>query len=222
MGDVSKEGRTVLFVSHNMNAVEQLCKRGILLEYGSLYQASSDVRDLIKLYLYGQGGLDNPSEWISSDKHYENPWFQPARFSIFDGAGNRLAMPIRNTDDAYVFIEGRINAGDPSLQIGYALYNDEGALIYWSCHNDTAESDWPSLKKGNVLLRSRIPSRLLNEGIYRIELLVALYYRQWICEPGRNSPAVFMTIKGGLSDSPYWSGRRPGFLAPVIKWELVD
>ncbi len=36
MGDVAHDGRTVLFVSHNMTAVNALCKRGVVLEQGNI------------------------------------------------------------------------------------------------------------------------------------------------------------------------------------------
>src|SRR5205085_5935538 len=50
MGAVAKEGRTVLFVSHNMNAVATLCTHIISLAQGYAREASDDVRGLIGLY----------------------------------------------------------------------------------------------------------------------------------------------------------------------------
>ena len=55
MQDVSKgEGRTVLFVSHNMASVKQLCKSGVLLENGTL-KFSGSIKDTIDMYI-GEGG----------------------------------------------------------------------------------------------------------------------------------------------------------------------
>jgi lipopolysaccharide transport system ATP-binding protein len=50
MGDVAKEGRTVLFVSHNMAAVTQLCSRGVLLSEGSL-KAAGTADEVVQEYL---------------------------------------------------------------------------------------------------------------------------------------------------------------------------
>lgn len=50
MGEVAKEGRTVLFVSHNMAAVENLCKRAVVLHSGKV-QADADARAAIAEYL---------------------------------------------------------------------------------------------------------------------------------------------------------------------------
>lgn len=50
MNEVSKEGRTVLFVSHNLNSIRQLCTRGLLLENGRMVM-SGDVHAVINHYL---------------------------------------------------------------------------------------------------------------------------------------------------------------------------
>jgi lipopolysaccharide transport system ATP-binding protein len=50
MGDVAKEGRTVLFVSHNMTAVEHLCERGLLLKEGKITE-NSNIGEVIRDYL---------------------------------------------------------------------------------------------------------------------------------------------------------------------------
>ena len=51
MGDVSKEGRTVLFVSHNMGAIQQLCDKGILLDKG-LVISHGDIKSQVDMYSY--------------------------------------------------------------------------------------------------------------------------------------------------------------------------
>jgi lipopolysaccharide transport system ATP-binding protein len=50
MEDVTKEGRTVLFISHNMSAVQEICSRGILLEQGN-FLIDSSIRDVVSTYL---------------------------------------------------------------------------------------------------------------------------------------------------------------------------
>ncbi|HEX7524283.1 MAG TPA: hypothetical protein VF357_08775, partial [Candidatus Deferrimicrobium sp.] len=99
-----------------------------------------------------------------------------------------------------------------------AIFSEDGSLLYWSYQTDRSEGEWPTLGKGAWILRSRIPPRMLNEGSYRVELIGTLHRRIWLFEPGVNAPGVYMTIWGGLSDSPYWMERRPGLFAPVIEW----
>ena len=115
-------------------------------------------------------------------------------------------------------IEGEITQTDSSLQVGYAILTDDGNLLYWTCHTDMREDEWPMLGKGCYAFRSQIPKRFLNEGTYRIELIAALYFKQWLYQPGKNSPAICFAIQGGLSDSPYMT-KRPGALAPILVWQ---
>ena len=221
MEDVSKkEGRTVLFVSHNMNAIEQLCNCAMTIEQGNLRDFSRDVRSVIKKYLFGESNNIKPSEWINSGKEFDNQWFRPERISILDSGGLKLEMPAKNDNDFWIQIEGAIKESHPSLTLGYAIFNEENNLLYWSYCTDIVENKWPKLKTGKFILSSKIPKRFLNEGLYRIDFISSLHFKQWICQPGISSPSIYLTIRGGLSDSPFWIMKRPGILAPVFDWEI--
>jgi lipopolysaccharide transport system ATP-binding protein len=219
MEEVGREGRTVLFVSHNMNAIEQLCTSGIALDKGRVVTTSTDLRALIKGYLF-DSSLQSSSKWVNTGGEYSNPWFKPLTCLITDEDSNPLAMPVSNDKDIWVQIEGEIEIVDPALTMGYAIYFDEGHLIYSSYQTDTSKSNWPKLKKGISCWRSRIPARYLNEGTYRLEIIGGLHFREWICQPGVNAPSIEFQVSGGLSDSPYWLAKRPGILAPVMSWEI--
>lgn len=221
MGDVAKEGRTVLFVSHNMNAIEQLCKSCILLESGKLQIFSDDVKSISKKYLFGESKKSKMSEWRNTGKEFIFPYFKPLQFYLSDKTGNILQNSANNSAETYVVIKGEIQILDPSLTIGYAIYSEDGILLYWSYQTDVNEEAWPKLQPGFNCIKSQIPQRLLNQGTYRIEFISSLHFRQWLCQPGVNTPTIFLTIQGGLSDSPYWMVKRAGLLAPALKWDLL-
>ena len=218
MSEVGKQGRTVLFVSHNMNAIEQLCTKIMYIRDRTTSGVNDNMRDAIKDYVYGSADLSKDSIWMNSGNEHENPWFQPLKFYIGDIVGVPVSAPIKNNERYWICIEGKVKTFDPAIQIGYALYNEEGALLYWSIHNDTEKTCWPQLHEGRVTVKSALPTQTLNEGSYRLEMIVALYFRQWLCEPQKGAPHISLNIQGGLSDSPYWLGKRPGILAPVIPW----
>jgi lipopolysaccharide transport system ATP-binding protein len=222
MQEVSEgQGRTVLFVSHNMNAVESLCQRVVHLEQGRVLEVSGDVRAAIASYLAGPSKVHGP-DWRNPGDALPNPFFHPLRFYVGDEHGNVANMPVRNDTPVFVWIEGEIKESDLALNVGYALYDDAGLLLYWSAQTDVAQREWPKLIPGRNVLKSQIPCRLLNQGEYRLELIIALYHRSWISAPGSNAPAVELSIHGGLSDSPYWMERRPGVLGPVCPWVLSN
>ena len=220
MKEVSKQGRTVLFVSHNMNAIEQLCSRCFLITEGNLQKNSNNVRMVTKTYLFGEKLDQDSSEWVNTNNDYINQWIKPIKIFISDSKQGKINMPVSNNSDIWLNMEIEIKEYDPALQIGYAIYNEESYLLYWTFHNDIEVKFWPVLKKGRYVFRTKISKRFLNEGKYRIELLTSLYYRSWIFEPGKNGPFITITIQGDLSDSPYWMIKRPGALAPVNKWKV--
>ncbi len=219
MSDVAKGGRTVLFVSHNMNAVQELCNKAVLIESGTARQVSNDVHAVTTQHLFGNKDQANKAEWINERAEFGNPHFTLLRFGLYDECGEAVVPPVTNNRPIWVQIEGQIDRPDPGLTIGYAVYDESGQTIFWSTQADCEESQWPRLEAGRCLIRSRLPARLLNEGTYRLEMIAGLQAREWVFEPAVSAPSVVLTIQGGLSDSPYWMAPRPGILAPVLKWE---
>ena len=221
MGSFAKEGRTVLFVSHHLNAVEDLCQKAILLDGGRAVMFDSDVRAVVNQYLQRGLKCGEPAVWLNSHRVMGNPWFQPLSFLLEDEYGRPATMPARSDANLWVKVVGTIERLHPALNIGYAVYTDNGLLLYWSLTTDTPRACWPALQVGEVAIRSRFPPRLLNEGSYRIDLVVSLHCREWISRPNENAPSLYLTIRGGLSDSPHWRMARPGVMAPVLHWETA-
>ncbi len=219
MQEVGKGGRTVLFVSHNMNAVDQLCNCAIYLERGTVRNTGRDVRAMIKEYIFGDYREDSANRWERQTPEYDSQYYTPLAMYVADREGNEIPMPISNDAEAWLHLEMEVRQSDPALTVGFAVYSEDGALMFWSFHTDGVESRWPVLEPGRVVLRARLPERMLNEGTYRVEFIGSLHFRQWLMEPGVSSPAIYVTIQGGLSDSPYWLAKRPGAIAPVVAWE---
>jgi lipopolysaccharide transport system ATP-binding protein len=220
MHDVAKGGRTVLFVSHNMNAVESLCNSAILMHQGRLVRRGGNVRDLVGSYLQDSTSKDAGTQWIPQTAKLDNPYFQPVRLGLYDNEGRLIVTDHPNNQDAWVEIEANIKQLEPALTIGYDLYTSDGIHLYRTYQTDVAESEWPSLKEETVILRSKLP-RFLNEGTYRLEIVGGLHCRGWLFEPGKDLPAIRFSIRGGLSESPYWLWQRSGLLGPIIPWEIA-
>jgi lipopolysaccharide transport system ATP-binding protein len=221
MGEVARGGRTVLFVSHNMNAVERLCASVLYLDKGRVYERSTDVRGTISRYMHGTSDGDSSTTWRREGTAYANRWFVPTRFAVVNADSQPLGIPTRNDAEMFIEIDGIINQPDPTLQIGYNITSEDGTLLFASYTTDPPESFWPRMPVGPVRVRSRIPSHFLNEGDFRLELCIAMRGSQWICEPSVNAPSIRLSIQGGLSDSPYYDKRRDGVLAPIFPWELM-
>ena len=214
------QGRTVLFVSHNMNAVENICTHGVMLRQGKIIREGSDVRDIVRQYLADHQRIDGRSSWENKDNSFANEHFRIDRFYLADRDGEVIAPPVPNDSPISVVIEGEVLKPDSNLQVGYGIFTDNMDLLYYSTNLDQPEATWIEWQRGSCRLTSRIPARFLNEGKYRIGLYLSLYRRRWICEPGVKGPSLTFEILGGLSDSPCLVSRRPGFLSPVFDWKI--
>ncbi|MBI4470331.1 MAG: ABC transporter ATP-binding protein [Acidobacteria bacterium] len=222
MGEVAREGRTVLFVSHNMNAVESLCTPALLLDRGQLLAQSTDVRAVITHYLNGTSGNGSKlSSWTNENNAFNHPTLQPLYFAVVNEMHQPLTAPVRNDTPLFVVIRADVRQLDPALNVGFALFNQDAELLLWSLTTDGPEDQWPKLKLGVVECCCALPRRFLNEGSYRLELIASLHCRDWFIRPGHNSPVIHFAIQGGLSDSPYWHFVRPGILAPEWKWQTT-
>jgi len=219
MGSVAQEGRTVLFVSHQMNAVRTLCRKCALLSAGKLTEYG-DVESVVGRYLR----LDlSGSEWTALDgqSRVSNPYFNPTRMALVDRQLNLISREVRADEEFGILIEGVTDVIDIALTIGFAVCTSGGELLFWALHTDTKPETWPTIKKGHSKLVGWIPKHLLNEGDYRVELILSLHYRTWLSQPGGNAPSIHVAVRGGLSESPYWMMARPGLVAPIIVFESI-
>lgn len=158
MGDVSKgEGRTVLFVSHNMAAVKQLCNNGIVLESGIVkYIGSAD--ESIKSYLQSH---DDDNHYYNQVKSSITNHVAEAFFS--DESGNILDFLNINKN---AFLNFKLNVADNNdLQFGFTLLNQEGIPILSSAFSESFET----IDLGLNLYRIAIPTAILKNGVYVIE-----------------------------------------------------
>ncbi|HYP15790.1 MAG TPA: polysaccharide ABC transporter ATP-binding protein [Opitutus sp.] len=212
--------RTVLFVSHNMNAVENICTRGVLLRQGQIVTQGSDVRGIVRQYIAEHKQGTSGASWQNEDGSWANDYFRVDRFYLTDAKGDVLTHPVANDSPVTVVIEGEVLKPDSNLQLGYGLFTDEMDLLYVSTTLDQPEGSWVDLQRGSCRLTSQIPARLVNEGDYRVGLYMSLYRRKWFCEPGVKGPTLSFEIRGGLSDSPCLVTRRPGYLSPILDWQV--
>lgn len=217
MKDVGQEGRTIIFVSHNMDAISALCTRGIHIKNGTCLTDSNDVREVITEYMSNNEEIK--SSWKNTSSTYTS-YVTPLEISIVDTDNKIIQTPQESRALLKAVFNFIIHEKNPYLNIGYAIYTKENRLLYWSYTTDTSEETWPELQIGNNTLYTYIPSGLFNNGIYYLTFIASLHYKKWIYEPGQG-PCVNFEIQGGFSTSPFWRIARPGLLAPCLPWKIV-
>jgi len=219
MGEVAEGGRTVIFVSHQMNAVKALCTKALWLADGQVVEFA-ETNGVVTRYLAQHGG---ESDWVpnASGSELVNPFFDPTRFALVDSNLDTLSGTVGADERVGVLIEGVARQEHSSLTVGFAVTAGTGELMYWSLATDQDQEAWPNIALGDNRLVAWLPQHFLNEGDYVIELIVSLHFIQWLSQPGKNAPQLRLSIRGGLSKSPFWMIARPGLNAPVLQFEKL-
>ena len=218
-----ENGTTVLFVSHSMASVQQLCSKGLLLNKGKI-DFFGDTDELTARYtemMQSETKKDPINwEWKRTKETKINEYFNPINIYLSDNEGKIITKATPNNEDKWFVIKGDIVQESPLLTIGMAVYSPTKSLMYLSFPTDVKKEDWPSFKKGNVTIKAKVPAHLLNEGKYKLSLVGGIHNKFWLFEPGTIIPSIEMEIEGGLSESPYWKNQREGSLAPIIEWKV--
>jgi lipopolysaccharide transport system ATP-binding protein len=171
MRDVATgHGRTILFVSHNMGALAQLCEHGILLEKGQV-KTIGPVRDVIQTYLKSSLGHNTAQARFSTDTT------KPCQFISAEFLHNDGSQGAEFSCDEPVTIQLRFEVREPTLGtvVTFHIQNLEGVRVLFSDIRDTNPSVTNLLSAGSHVFRIEIPPRLLAPTTYVLTISSAIH-----------------------------------------------
>jgi len=128
MGDVAKEGRTVLFVSHNMAAIENLCSRAILLHNGRIF-SEGETRSVIRTYLQSFLSETSSSSLLDVIEREGTGDIQFTDFHVEDIYGNKLSVIQSGQDVVFVFKFKCKNEQLRNIDFGVGIYTLTGERL---------------------------------------------------------------------------------------------
>lgn len=203
MKDVSNEGRTVLFVSHNMPAVKSLCSRAILLESGiSKNMGSPD--ELITQYLMGDSHIFN-----FKDTHLGNEDFQVLNLGV-KSAQKDFSEPILRDEKVHLIIHYKNNSNS-AFHFTIKLKGEDGQHVM-----TTASSHFQDLiVSGQNKAILEFPKNIFNEGMFYVDLFVV--------ENGRNviileEDILSFLVNPEIKPIGSWMGKEVGFFRGEFNW----
>ncbi len=169
MQDVGQEGRTVLFVSHNMNAITRLCGRVILLEGGRV-SMDGPAHDVVSHYMSSGAGLSPEKVWpdLATAPGDQAVRVVGVRVKSDDGQVRRwmdIHKPVALEMEYEVLEEG------VELLTYYRIYNEEGVMICTTVDQNSGWYDRPR-QPGRYVSRAWIPGNLLNEGLVYVTTVI--------------------------------------------------
>jgi lipopolysaccharide transport system ATP-binding protein len=220
MDDVAKQGRTVMFVSHNMSAVNNLCESAVVLEQGRiLYEGPSG--DAIRYYLQdlsNNGKEHAVSDQISFPKDLSKP-LQVRRLSIKNGR-KELSTVINYQEDFYIDLEIDLRQANQYYIALMFIANIHGNIILVTTDEDLTESPLARANVGEYQYSVRFPGKLLKPGEYHLTVSLV---EKGIAAIDKHEAIISFEIQDVVSRrSRHQVGyRKAAMVAPEIPWTLA-
>ncbi len=166
MEEQGREGRTILFVSHNMSAVKNLCGRAILLGNGTK-QFEGDVFSAVSRYLRRDTADVATVRWSPG----EEPALPSARLLEVGllGDGKEAGTELSTERPIEVYVRFRVHRSAP-VGTTVIVYNADGAQLFTSVSNH--EPEWHGKERPPGIYRSvcTIPPNFLADGVYSVSI----------------------------------------------------
>ncbi|MFN0076449.1 MAG: ABC transporter ATP-binding protein [Prosthecobacter sp.] len=171
MGEVAKGGRTVLFVSHQMAAVQRLCSRGIVLADGRI-ALDGNVDAAVKSYLHAADSL----AVTRLDKRIDRKGNGRLHFhaiSMHDAAGREIPSPLCGAPASIQFhYESDFAEGIHEVDVAIKLRNETGGVVTAFANIPTGQGRLAVTRRG--YFECRWPKTLLRSGAYVCALYCAV------------------------------------------------
>jgi len=217
MQDVGQQGRTVLFVSHNMPAITRLCERAILIDEGRVRHDGSS-HEVVSIYLNSDHGVMAAREWPDPAKA---PGGEVARLR----AVRVRTEEGRITDTVDIRKPVRLDMEYDILKPGYALFahfqfvNEEGIHVFSAHELDPAWRRRPR-PAGRWLSTAWIPGNFLSEGTMFVDagLVNTEPHIEQFYERDAVAFQVIDSLDGNTARGDY-GGRIAGVVRPLLKWD---
>ena len=212
INEVSKgEGRTVLFVSHNMTSVANLCKKGILLKNGTL-ELMDQVNVVTEKYI--QTGLSKLNQQIWESDTLKNQYLFLKRLSVFSKA-KTINDTIKTNDDLVIEIEFENKIEGSKIDITFDMYDATGVHV---CHIGTICAGEAGLDITSYKTIGIIPKNILNSTRYSFNILFGLNQREPIL---RMSDVLIIDVEDGILTRGNNFVKFPGVIHPIGSWETI-
>ncbi len=166
MSDVARSGRTILFVSHHLNSLKNLCTNGIVLKNGQ-NDFEGDIKSAIEHYLKNHVN--------SSIISYVNPEPRKAydayiiEAKLLDKHLNVIHSPVEVWDRIIIFFSFVVQIHVKNLHLVFFVENEEGEVIYFNDRTDQSGA-YMDAAKGTYECMVDIPNPLLIKGTYYIKI----------------------------------------------------
>jgi len=201
MKDVSGEGRTVLFVSHNMEAVKNLCTKAILLEKGHNVFSGYSSEVVSKYFSNNFSNKKGITEWDGSHKELDQVEMKSIKISQENEEKIKRKKSINISLEFFVKVS-------VELHFEIHLFSKEGILIF------EVTSQPENYSEGGYREICEIPGGLLNTGEFYFDIMIVKNHNQPIL---KLEEVLYFEIEESKREIEFY-GNWPGILRPELQW----
>jgi lipopolysaccharide transport system ATP-binding protein len=166
MNDVGKEGRTVIFVSHNMGAITQLCNQGIYLKQGSIIKYG-DLNETIMEYVTSGS---NDHGIVTFRPNANNKPVACRQISILSGAGMEPSSDVDIRHPFYVNLDYEVTKPISNIEISVRISTADGSAVLTTNQSDCSPDVVRHRSVGNYSASIEIPGMFLMPGAYTLSV----------------------------------------------------
>jgi len=212
MEEVGREGRTILFVSHNLTAVRAMCNRVLLIEEGKLVSYGEPAATIAR---YVEAPLGNllVREWIDAANAPQNAAARLVKVAV-RGAGGDPSTHLSTDTGWEIQIVYSVKQDGAFVGLTMILYDGENNCVFSSINNREPEWYGKGMPSGFYKSTCRVPSNLMNNGWF--SLTVNLFGKNF--EEGRMVKDV---LRFEILDGPALRGDYHGGWGGVVRPDLV-
>ena len=211
MSNVATQGRTVLFVSHNMIAVQSLCQRAVWLDQGEMV-SEGPANSVISDYLTSGIKRQLEEAWDDVETAPGNEIFRLRRVRV-QSQSDSNSLSIKTP--FLIEIEYWNLLPRARLHIALHLYTERDIIAFTTGNGIEVANDEACTKTGLFRCTCYVPGDLLNTGRHRF---VVLAVRDGNSVIFRHESSVSFEILDLQAREVSSYGREPGVVKPVLKW----
>jgi len=218
MNDVAQQGRTVLFVSHNMSAILRLTQEAIVLKRGQLIKRAP-TPEAVDFYLSSGQAESGERVWDADEPSAAaSAPFRPISLRLKDRSG-KVADTVRSTEPVTVEWEYRLDAPVTGLRVGMYLNTMRGEYVFTAFDTDDAKQyeQFGARQAGRYVSCCQIPADFFNEGRYSIGVNASSFgVRRYFMDESALSFSVDISGAPGTQ----WPEVRQGPIRPRLDWKI--
>ncbi|KPL83997.1 hypothetical protein SE15_02050 [Thermanaerothrix daxensis] len=217
MGEVAREGRTVLFVSHNMSAILRLTEETLVLDKGRLVMRAP-TPEAVDFYLSQGFSQTGERIWHPDEVPASAVPFRPIALRIRNAQG-QVVDTIRSVEPSAIEIEYELSAPIPGLRVGLYLMSTRGEYVFTSFDTDDPEryEQFAVRPAGRYVSRCLLPANLLNEGRFVVGVNASAYrVRRYF----QDEQALTFTVDATGAPGTQWPEPRLGAVRPRLEWQV--